>query len=308
MAQGDFCHVGAEGLRGQRHNPATVGKAGCKAVDQIYFRTHHKHWRRGAVGKTFGFLDEIGRGTGAVAGLNEFGAAFGMGGHKTAGVGGAGLRHGRRGDDVMNGTAAGPEQQAFLQAGILFFRGREPVGVQRKRMLLFFGDAQLTGRIAPQIAIRQEKHAVALFQGPAEHGGRVGRRADRAAKFAYDSLESQRGIDVGQRRYFPSEGAQAFKHGARLRGGGHARHLAVGVGSGNMHGLFRRGQQRRGFAHEVHAAEDNVLRADIGHAPGQFQGVAGNVAEGDNGVILIVMPHDAHGVAETTPERGNFVN
>ena len=223
-------------------------------------------------------------------------------------MGFTGLRHGRGGDGVMNGTAAGPEQQTFLQAGVLFFRGREPVGIQRKRMLFFFGDAQPAGRIASQIAIRQEKHAVALFKSPAEHDGRIGRGTDRAAVFAHDGLEGQRSIDVGQRRYLSSEGAQAFKHGAGLRGGGHARHLAVGVGSGNMHGLFRRGQQRSGLAHEVHAAEDNVLRADIGHAPGQFQRVAGNVAEGDNGVVLIVMSHDAHGVAETTPERGNFVN
>ena len=52
----------------------------------------------------------------------------------------------------------------------------------------------------------------------------------------------------------------------------------------------------------------DVGGADAGNAPGQLQGVPGHVAKGDNGVVLVVMPHDADGFAETAPERRYFVN
>ena len=60
-----------------------------------------------------------------------------------------------------------------------------------------------------------------------------------------------------------------------------------------MHGLPRFGQQSRRFAHEKNAAEDNMLRVHVGHATGQLQRVAGDVAVGHHRVALIMMAHDA---------------
>ena len=50
-------------------------------------------------------------------------------------------------------------------------------------------------------------------------------------------------------------------------------------------------------------AEDNVLRVHAGHAAGQFQGVAGDVAVGHHRVVLIMMAHDAEPVAQLFLKR-----
>ena len=70
-----------------------------------------------------------------------------------------------------------------------------------------------------------------------------------------------------------------------------------------MHGLARLGEQGCGFAHEKDSAEDNVLRVHAGHAAGQLQGVAGDVAVGHHRVVLIMMAHDAEPVAQLFLKR-----
>jgi hypothetical protein len=60
-----------------------------------------------------------------------------------------------------------------------------------------------------------------------------------------------------------------------------------------MYRLSFPGKQGGGFSHEIHAAQDDVRRVNVRHAAGKFQRVAGNVAMGDNRVVLVMMPHDA---------------
>ncbi len=170
-------------------------------------------------------------------------------------------------------------------------------------MLVFRREAQLSGCVAAQMLVRQKKHAVALVQGPAQHGFGIGRGADRAAVFPHHGLERQGGVDVGQGHDAAARGAQLLQHAPGQARRGHERHHAVGVRRGQMHGLPWFGQQGRGLAHEKNPAEDNVFRVHARHAAGQLQRVAGDVAVGRHRVALIMVAHDAEPLTQLCFQR-----
>ena len=74
-----------------------------------------------------------------------------------------------------------------------------------------------------------------------------------------------------------------------------------------MHALARFGQQGRGFAHEVHAAEHDMFGIDAFDAAGQFQGVPGHITMPHHIIMLVMMPHDAQAVAQSLLDGRNGV-
>ena len=91
-----------------------------------------------------------------------------------------------------------------------------------------------------------------------------------------------------------------------LRARRHLRHEAVRVQAWQIDGLPRLGQERGGFAHKIDTAKNNEIRVNLGHAPGQLQRIARDVAVLHHGVILVVVAHDAEFVAQLSLDSLNF--
>ena len=196
----------------------------------------------------------------------------------------------------MDGAQAGPEHEGGLVSRfeVHGFPGFPHV----EDMRVAPGDAELAGGIAGQILVRQEQHAVTLAEGPVHHFFRVGRRAHRAAVAPHHGLDRQRSVDVGERDQLAARGGEAAEYAIEQPGGGHLGHHAVGGMVGQEHLLAFAGEQGGGFRHEVDAAEDDVVRGDAGDAPGQFEGVAADVAVLDGGFLLVVVADDGQPAAE----------
>ena len=114
-----------------------------------------------------------------------------------------------------------------------------------------------------------------------------------AEEFMYETGHGDVG-DPGVGQHVPALGD--------LLGGGHVGHRAAGRQVGQDHLLVGRGQDVGGLGHEVHAAEDDVLRLRAGRrVPGQLEGVAGDVGELDDLVALVVVAEDEDPVAERAP-------
>ena len=73
---------------------------------------------------------------------------------------------------------------------------------------------------------------------------------------------------------------------------GHVGHRAAGVQVGQDHLLPWLAQHVSGLGHEVHAAEEHVLRAGLGGDLGELVAVAGVVGEADDLVALVVMAQE----------------
>ena len=160
-------------------------------------------------------------------------------------------------------------------------------------MSFILADAKGLGGIVAQMPVGQKKHAVALIQSPAHHDFGIGRGAHRAAKFAHHGLEGQIGIHIGQRYDLAPHGCQLLQHLAGKGGWRLSRHKAVGVQTWQVHALTGFGKQSGRFAHKIHTAKNDVGRLDAGNAPGQLERIAGDVAVAHDGVVLVVVAHDA---------------
>ena len=80
---------------------------------------------------------------------------------------------------------------------------------------------------------------------------------------------------------------------------GHVGHRAAGREVGQDHLLVVGGEDVGALGHEVHAAEDDVLRVRAGRGlPGQLERVAGHVGELDDLVALVVVAEHEDPVAE----------
>ncbi len=160
------------------------------------------------------------------------------------------------------------------------------------------GEAELAGRVAGQILVGEEQHAVTLPEGPVHHLFRVGGGAHRAAVASHHGLDRQRGVDVGERHQMAPGGGEALQHPVEQGGGGHLRHDAVRAVIGQEHLLAFAGEQGGGFRHEVDAAENDEIGIDAGNAPGEFEGVAADVAVPDGFFLFVMVPHDGQPAAE----------
>jgi len=78
---------------------------------------------------------------------------------------------------------------------------------------------------------------------------------------------------------------------AELRAGDHVGHGAPGAGVGHQHGLVRI-QDRRGFGHEMHAAEHDDGGVDFGGLAGEFEGIAREVGDVLHVGHLVVVRED----------------
>ena len=111
----------------------------------------------------------------------------------------------------------------------------------------------------------------------------VGRSADQAAAFAAEGLDGRGGVHVGDRNGVVGEvkALERLPAGFDLRDLGHIGHGAAGVEVGQDDLLAVVAEHVGALGHEVHAAEDNVLRVGFGGDFGELVAVAGEVGEAD---------------------------
>jgi len=219
-------------------------------------------------------------------------AAAGMGAPES-------LNHVRR-VGCVHGTVSGPEQQMAVK--------RLGIGVP-DAVLIKFEDvpgllvhAQIAGGVPSEVHVRQKEHVFRFFKGPLHHDPGVGGCADGTAKFSDHGLERHVGVDVAEGQKIEAALLELREHGAGGGGPGHERHPAVRVRSRQKNLLPLSGQQRGGFSHEGDAAEHDEFGVHIGDAAGEFKRVTREVAVRDDGIALIVMPHDAEARAEAFPD------
>ena len=60
-----------------------------------------------------------------------------------------------------------------------------------------------------------------------------------------------------------------------------------------MHALAGFGKQSGRFTHKVHTAKNDVGRLDAGNAPGKLKRITGDVAVAHDGIVLVVVAHNA---------------
>ena len=159
-------------------------------------------------------------------------------------------------------------------------------------------------RVAPEVLVRHEQHLrvrALLRERPLQRGLRVRGRAHRAV------VSTAEGLDVG-RRVHVGDGYDDVGDpcvGQRVPGVldlGQPRHVHHGAACsevGEHHLLLRPGQDVGRLGHEVHAAEDDVLRLRSGgRVAGQLERVAGHVRERDHLVALVVVTEHEHPLLE----------
>src|SRR5205814_2045645 len=128
------------------------------------------------------------------------------------------------------------------------------------------------GRVAPEVLVGKEKHlpgtpgcagAWWARQRPFEGPPGVGGGADHATGTADEALDVGRGVHVrdGYRPRGDPDLGQPLPRGLHLREDGHVGHRAARREVRQDHLLRIAGQDVGALGHEVHTAEDDVLRA-----------------------------------------------
>ncbi|OQB01621.1 MAG: hypothetical protein BWY25_01033 [Chloroflexi bacterium ADurb.Bin222] len=84
-----------------------------------------------------------------------------------------------------------------------------------------------------------------------------------------------------------------------LRAAGRLRQIAACCGIGDVDVLAGFGEDRRDFGHEVHAAEDDVLRVSFGAIAGELERIPAKIGELNHLVALIVMSQNDEAVAQS---------
>jgi hypothetical protein len=138
---------------------------------------------------------------------------------------------------------------------------------------------------------------------------RVGRGADDAAVGAAEGLQAGGGVHVGDGDDVlgGAEELLEFAPGApHVRLGGHVRHRAAGLHVREDHLLVVGAEDVRSLRHEVHAAEDDVLRlAALRRVLGEGERVAALIGELDDVLALVVVAQDDDVVAERLARRAD---
>ena len=149
--------------------------------------------------------------------------------------------------------------------------------------------AKLFGRIACQMFIRQEKHALSCLQRPVEDILGVGRGADSTTKGANLCFESHRGIDVGYGDNIHTHALKLVQNIVDMATAGHERHHAVGMIIWQEDLLPWPCEQGSGLSHKVDAAEDKIGSLNVRNLASQLQGVSCDITMSDDTLTLIVM-------------------
>ena len=166
------------------------------------------------------------------------------------------------------------------------------------------------GGVAAEVLVGQEQHLGVrslLREGPLQRGLGVGRGADRAAVAAAERLDVGRGVHVGDRHDDVGDAGVGQRVPGVLDLGEPAMSAIEqpAARSGRIDLLLRRGEDVGRLGHEVHAAEDDVLRLrPRGRVAGELERVAGDVGELDDLVALVVVPEHEHLLAERLLGRG----
>ena len=90
---------------------------------------------------------------------------------------------------------------------------------------------------------------------------------------------------------------------------GHIGHGAASAQIGEDDLLVIGGEDVGGFGHEVDAAEDDVLSVgEFGGFAGELEGIADDIGEADDVVLLVMVAEDDEAVAELGFARGDAFN
>lgn len=312
----DAVHGGAEALAVGEDGDGFVGVGFGEAVDHVDFGADGPLGAWGSGGD--GFADEVGA-AGEVGFLDDFVAAFGVDQDGDAGDLGTDHIDVFGSEELVDGAVSFPEDEGGVAdlvigeaAGGLFVVPDDH-GVE--------GEAHFGGGVSAEVLVGEEDNfggglpiayfrlpigrggAGALGEGPGEDFFAVGGGADGAAVFAYEGFDGGGGVHVGD----GDEGEVGDGLAGLGDDGvgvldvvelGHVGHGASGAEVWEEDLLVVGGEDVGGFGHEVYAAEDDVLGfGEFGGFAGELEGVAGDVGEADDVVLLVVVAEDDEFVA-----------
>jgi hypothetical protein len=145
-------------------------------------------------------------------------------------------------------------------------------------------------------------------QCPLQDRAAIAAGADGPAMLADESLDGGGAVHVGDGHDQLIRAAllQLLPAVQRLLEIGHVGHGAPSpeIGEDDADAWVR--QDISGLSHEMNAAEDDKLdSALLGGFPRQFVAVPGEIGEGDDAILLVVMSEDDQPMAEALPGRPN---
>ena len=176
---------------------------------------------------------------------------------------------------------------------------------------LGIGNSHLKGRVSTEVLVGEEKHPLALSEGPIKDRFGIAACTDDTAMFSAEGFEARGAVDVGHRGEI--SGVDHFGELAPSRldltdcghighrtSGGHVRqHDGDALTAALFELLGSIGQDVSRLGHEVHTAENDV--AAIGAFSSelaQLVRVARQVCMLDDFVLLVMVPEDEQAFAE----------
>jgi hypothetical protein len=178
-----------------------------------------------------------------------------------------------------------------------------PVGVPDDAVLEHTAEIADVG-VAAEVLVGEEQHLAALAgpaQRPGQRGPRVRGGADGAPVPTRERLDRRRGVHVGDGHGGVGDPRldELVPALLDLVDRGHVGHRAARRQVGQDDRLAVRGEDVGRLGHEVHAAEDDELRAGARRGLlGQLEGVSRDVGELDDLVALVVVPQDERPVTQ----------
>src|SRR5258708_4504880 len=303
MLRGDTKHGGADANAGIERDHFVVLQFLAEAVDEVDFRADSPFR---ANGRNFDCFDDAFGRADCISGLGDLETALGMGNDANAGMLAADALDLLRGETLMHGTVALPENDP--RPANLFRRiaAKLLVGIPNNHLLE--RDAHAIGGVAAEMLIGEEKNFFAAFKSPLHDRGSVRAGANRPAVLTGEGFDGRGGVHVCHGRDVQIAQRREFAPASLdLADVGHIGHRTAGVEVGQDDSLMLAAKNVCALGHEVDATKDDIAALGLGSLEGEFEGVTEEIGELDDFVALVVMPQNDNILAEAGFGGGDAV-
>src|SRR6267378_3836137 len=300
MLRGDAKHRGADANAGIERDNFVALQFLAEAVDEVNFGANGPF---GACRGGLNCLDDAFGRADLIGGLGDLEAAFRVSDDANAGMLAANALHLLRGEALVHGAVALPENDA--RVANRFRRVSTQFLVRIPDDHLIERDAHAIASVAAKVFVGKEENFFAGFEGPFHDGSRVGAGADRAAILASKGFDGRGRVHVGDGDDLPriDERRESTPASFHLADVGHIGHGAAGIDVGKNNGLVLAAENVRAFGHEVHAAENDIAAFGLGGLEGELEGVTAKIGELEDFVAMVMMAQN-HDIAVKAGLRG----